>query len=75
MRKKDLIFNPFIKQLKKKSQIMNSQINSQQNALEFRKVYFNYKSDAKSDISTLTGINLTVPKGENRTKLKYIFFL
>jgi hypothetical protein len=54
---------------------MNSQINSQQNALEFRKVYFNYKSDAKSDISTLTGINLTVPKGENRTKLKYIFFL
>jgi ABC-type transport system involved in cytochrome bd biosynthesis fused ATPase/permease subunit len=47
-------------------------MNSQQNALEFRKVYFNYKSEC---ISTLTGINLTVPKGENRNKLKYIFFL
>ncbi len=50
-------------------------MNSQQNALEFRKVYFNYESDAKSNISTLTGINLTVPKGKNRTEHKYIFFL
>ncbi len=39
-------------------------MNPQQNALEFRKVYFNYKSDSIGNNSTLTGINLTVPKGK-----------